>query len=101
MLEAPLHGVILRYGLIYGTGTGFDASVEGYVPLHVDGAARAAELAVSKGDPGIYNIAEADGTVSSDKAEQLLGWSADWRPRTRDTSGGVCGRCQRNDIPGE
>jgi nucleoside-diphosphate-sugar epimerase len=79
VLEAPLDGIVLRYGLLYGPGTGFDAA-PGPGPVHVDAAARAAELAISRDVPsGIYNIAEEDGTISSDKAKRLLGWVADWR----------------------
>ena len=77
--EAPLEGLVLRYGLIYGPGTGFDAPI---APgsVHVDAAAKAAELAVTRGNPGIYNIAEPDGEVSADKAIQALAWNPTWRP---------------------
>jgi nucleoside-diphosphate-sugar epimerase len=78
-LAAPLEGVVLRYGRLYGPGTGFDGR-HGVAPLHVDAAARAAEIAARGCEPGIYNIAENDGVVSSEKAKRLLkGWSADWR----------------------
>jgi nucleoside-diphosphate-sugar epimerase len=76
LLEAPLEGLVLRYGRLYGPGTGFDCPT-GPGPLHVDDAAEAARLAVADGTPGIYNIAEADGTVAIARAERLLGW----RPR--------------------
>lgn len=78
VLEAPLDGIVLRYGLLYGPGTGFDAPA-GPGSVHVDAAAKAAELAVTRGVPGIYNIAEADGAVSSEKAARILGWHAGWR----------------------
>ena len=70
--EAPLEGLVLRYGLIYGPGTGFDARI---APgsVHVDAAAKACERAVTRGAPGIYNVAEPDGEVSSDKAIQAFG----------------------------
>lgn len=76
--EAPLEGLVLRYGLFYGPGTGFDAPI---APgsVHVDAAAKAAELAVTRGRPGIYNVAETDGATSSDKAIESLGWDAAWR----------------------
>jgi nucleoside-diphosphate-sugar epimerase len=80
VLEAPLHGVVLRYGRFYGPGTGFDAA-SGPAPVHVDAAARAAQLAVTRGGPGVYNIAEDDGAVSSEKARRLLDWDAGWRVR--------------------
>lgn len=73
LLEAPLEGLVLRYGRLYGPGTGFD-SPAGLGALHVDDAAEAARLAVTRGAPGIYNIAEADGAVTSERAARLLGW---------------------------
>jgi nucleoside-diphosphate-sugar epimerase len=78
VLEVPLEGLILRYGRLYGPGTGFDQA-SGPGPVHVLAAARAAQLAVTRGTPGIYNIAEDDGAVSSEKAKRLLGWDACWR----------------------
>jgi nucleoside-diphosphate-sugar epimerase len=78
MIAAPLVGVVLRYGLFYGPGTGFDAPI---APgsVHVDAAARAAVLAITRADRGIYNVAEADVSVSSDKATRVLGWDSSWR----------------------
>lgn len=78
VMEAPLDGIVLRYGLLYGPGTGFDAPI---APgsLHVDAAAKAAELAVTRGQPGIYNVAETDGTTSNEKAISAFGWDAHWR----------------------
>jgi nucleoside-diphosphate-sugar epimerase len=78
VLAAPLQGLVLRYGKLYGPGTGFDAPARGG-PLHVDDAADAARRAIARGRPGIYNIAEDDGTVSSRKAHVELGWSAGFR----------------------
>lgn len=78
VLEAPLDGIVLRYGLLYGPGTGFD-TVIGPGSVHVAAAAKAAELAVTRGMPGIYNVAEDDGSVVVDKAIRDLGWSPAWR----------------------
>ncbi len=80
VLAAPLDGIVLRYGLFYGPGTGFDAPI---APgsVHVEAAAKAAELAVTRGTTGIYNVAEADGAVVSEKAARVFGWTADWRVR--------------------
>lgn len=78
VLSAPFEGIVLRYGKLYGAGTGFDAPPAGG-PLHVDAAADAARRAVSHGTPGIYNVTEEDGTVSSEKAARLLGWQPDFR----------------------
>jgi nucleoside-diphosphate-sugar epimerase len=76
--EAPLEGLVLRYGLIYGPGTGFHAPI---APgsVHVDAAAKAAELAVTRGERGIYNVTESDGATSSDKAIKSFGWDCGWR----------------------
>lgn len=78
VIDAPLDGVVLRYGLFYGPGTGFDApSAPGSV--HVDAAAGATVLAITRADRGIYNVAEVDASVSSDKARRVLGWDASSR----------------------
>ena len=42
--------------------------------LHVDAAAHAALLAVTRGRPGVYNIADDDGVVSIAKARAELGF---------------------------
>jgi hypothetical protein len=47
--------------------------------VHVDAAADAARRALTRGTRGLYNVAEADGAVVSDKAVRDLGWSADFR----------------------
>lgn len=78
VLAAPLTGIILRYGKFYGPGTGFDQPAAGG-PLHVDDAARAACLAIARGERGIYNIAEEDGSISSRKAREELGWMPGFR----------------------
>jgi nucleoside-diphosphate-sugar epimerase len=76
----PMTGVVLRYGNLYGPGTGRD-SPEGASPVHVDAAAHAALLAMDKG-AGIYNLAEPGAAVSSDKAVRELGWDAGFRIAT-------------------
>jgi nucleoside-diphosphate-sugar epimerase len=78
VLHAPLEGIILRYGRLYGPGTGFDDPPSGG-PVHVDAAADAARRAVTCGMTGIFNIAEEDGSISSGKATVELGWHADFR----------------------
>lgn len=78
VLAAPFVSIVLRYGRLYGPGTGFDAPA-GPAPLHVDAAAKAAALASLRGAPGIYNIAEDDGTLLNDKAKRELQWSSAWR----------------------
>src|SRR5690348_11366723 len=77
-LELP-QGMALRYGFLYGPGTWFENEKRAAPALHVDAAAHAALLAVSKGSRGIYNIAEDDGAVSSEKAKGDLGFDARFR----------------------
>ena len=45
-----------------------------------DAAAKAAELVVTRGERGIYNVTESGGETSSDKAIEAFGWDAGWRP---------------------
>lgn len=78
VMGAPLEGVVLRYGLFYGPGTGFDAPIAP-ASVHVDAAAKAAVLAITRARPGIYNVAEADPSLSCEKAIREFGWDAGWR----------------------
>ncbi len=79
VLEAAgIDGIVLRYGRLYGPGTWF-ASANGRGPLHVDAAAHAALLAVTRGASGIYNIAEDDGALTVDKARRELGFDPAFR----------------------
>lgn len=73
VLSGPFVGIVLRYGNLYGPGTGVDSPPAGD-PLHVEEAAAAAVLAVTRGRAGIYNIAAAGGSVTIDKAAAELGW---------------------------
>ena len=75
---APLTGIVLRYGRIYGPGTG-DVAPRPPISVHIDAAAHAALLAVERGRHGIFNIAEPGSVVATDKAARELGWSADFR----------------------
>ena len=77
VLEAPMPGVVLRYGRLYGPGTGFSGN-DKPAPLHVDAAASAAFLALARG-AGIYNIAEEDGVVDITRARTDLGWDPHFR----------------------
>jgi hypothetical protein len=47
--------------------------------VHVDAAAQAALLALTRGAPGIYNVAEDGGSVSNEKAKRELGFDAGFR----------------------
>jgi nucleoside-diphosphate-sugar epimerase len=72
-------GIVLRYGFFYGPGT-WSGNVPARAPaVHLDAAAQAAVLALTKGKPGIYNIAEDDSGLSSEKAKHELGFDATFR----------------------
>ena len=81
VLAASLTGIVLRYGRLYGPGTGFEAPARG-APLHVDAAADAARRALERGARGVYNVAEEDGAVSCGKARCDLGWTDTFRLET-------------------
>ncbi len=74
---SPMTGIVLRYGHLYGPGTGAETGVD--PALHVDAAAYAALLAVEKGAQGSFNIAEPSSHVVTDKAVSELGWHAGFR----------------------
>jgi nucleoside-diphosphate-sugar epimerase len=73
-----LDGIVLRYGYLYGPGT-WNETAPPAPAVHVDAAAHAALLAVGKGKPGIYNIADDGAAVSSEKAQRELGFDAGFR----------------------
>jgi len=74
---SPMTGIVLRYGHLHGPGTGAEAAAEPAV--HVDAAAYAALLAVERGAPGAFNVAEPNGHIQTGKAVSELGWRADFR----------------------
>lgn len=78
VLGGPFRGVVLRYGKFYGPGTWTNQPPEGG-PVHVEAAADAARRAILRGPPGIYNVAEPDGTVDVTKAIRELGWQPAFR----------------------
>jgi nucleoside-diphosphate-sugar epimerase len=73
-----LRGTVLRYGQLYGPGTGA-AAPTGASPVHVDAAANAALLAVQRDVTGIFNIAEPNDAVAVGKAVAQLGWDHAYR----------------------
>ena len=73
----PIEGVVLRYGHLYGPGTGADTGER--PSLHVDAAASAALLAIEKVRSGIYNIAEPNAYLSTEKARRDLGFDPSFR----------------------
>jgi nucleoside-diphosphate-sugar epimerase len=80
---APIEGVVLRYGWLYGPGA--SEKPAGVPPLQVDAAASAAALALERGQPGAYNIAEPDPYIDIAKARRELGWDPMFRS-THDRS---------------
>jgi nucleoside-diphosphate-sugar epimerase len=77
VLKSGMEAIVLRYGLLYGPGT-WSEGPSRKPPVHVDAAAQAALLAVSRGN-GIYNIADDDGTVAIEKARNELGFDPAFR----------------------
>src|SRR5580704_17621143 len=77
VLKSGMDAIVLRYGLLYGPGT-WSEGPSRKPPLHVDAAAQAALLALTRGS-GIYNIADDDGTVAIEKARNELGFDPSFR----------------------
>jgi nucleoside-diphosphate-sugar epimerase len=73
-----MEGLVLRYGRLYGPGSGADAPPSP-PSVHVDAAAYAALLAIDHGGSGVFNIADVNDEVSTVKARAELGWRADFR----------------------
>lgn len=78
-----IDGIVLRYGKLYGPGTWNektgDKKPDGTGYLHVDAAAQAALQALTRGVPGIYNVAEDDGELAIGKARRDLGFDPGFR----------------------
>jgi|SRR5262245_10293431 len=75
-----LDGIILRYGFLYGPGTWHEKPTR-KPGLHVDAAAQAACLTLTRGTADIYNIADDDGVVAIAKARAELGYDPHFRLR--------------------
>lgn len=73
-----IDGVVLRYGFLYGPGT-WNETPSKPPSVHVDAAAQAAVRAVRRGAAGIYNVADDDGAVSSEKAKREFGFDPSFR----------------------
>jgi nucleoside-diphosphate-sugar epimerase len=73
MSTRGFEGLVLRYGYLYGPGTGA-TSPRMKPSVHIAAAARAAVLAVDRGAAGPYNIVDDGDEVSNAKARELLGW---------------------------
>src|ERR1700694_5079116 len=59
LMTPGIDGVVLRYGHLYGPGSWYDVPPKP-PSVHADAAAHAAMLALTRGAPGLYNIAEGD-----------------------------------------
>ena len=77
-LSSGMEAIVLRYGFFYGPGTWHPDPIR-KPPLHIDAAAQATLLALTRGRRGIYNVAEEDGIVSIAKARAELGFDPDFR----------------------
>lgn len=67
-------GVVLRFGLLWGPGTGSDAPNPLFrATLHVADAGEAL-LAALTAEPGVYNVTDGTGPVSSAKFIAATGW---------------------------
>ncbi len=79
VLETPgLAGVVMRYARLYGPGTWSEGPAEP-PSVHVDAAAKATALALTRGAAGAYNIADDDGAVSIEKARVVFGFDPAFR----------------------
>jgi nucleoside-diphosphate-sugar epimerase len=78
VLESGLEAIVLRYAFFYGPGTWHDEPTR-KPAIHIDAAAQATAQAVTRGRPGVYNIADSDEIVSSAKARAELGFDPAFR----------------------
>lgn len=74
-----LRGCVLRYGFIYGPHTGRDTVIDSPLPVHVEAAAWAAVLAVEQHAAGIFNVAEVNRQVRTDRIRRELNWTESLR----------------------
>lgn len=73
-LETPSTiGTVLRYGLLYGPGTGASLP-NSKISVHVHDAAEAALLSAQHKEHGIFNIVDDSSVVSNEKAKLKLHW---------------------------
>lgn len=72
-------GIVLRYAFFCGPGTWSPDAATRRPAVHIDAAAHAALLALTKAAPGIYNISEDGQGLSSEKAKRDFGFDAAFR----------------------
>jgi nucleoside-diphosphate-sugar epimerase len=79
VLHAPnIEGLVLRFGFLYGPGSWYEKPSRP-PSVHIVAATHAAFLALTRGAPGVYNIADDDGAVSIEKARDTLGFDPNFR----------------------
>jgi nucleoside-diphosphate-sugar epimerase len=67
-------GVVLRFGLLDGPGTGYERPDSRYgATLHIDDAGEALALALEV-PSGVYSVCRDDESVSNDAFKQASGW---------------------------
>ncbi|HQS66167.1 MAG TPA: NAD(P)-dependent oxidoreductase [Sulfuricurvum sp.] len=79
VMNASFIGIVLRNGLLYGPGTGFDTPVDFVPAVHVDACAHAAFLALKCQTNAIYNVADDDKRLSTQKVKAELQWNPNYR----------------------
>lgn len=79
VMNAPFIGIVLRNGWLYGPDTGFDTPVDFVPPVHVDACAHAAFLALACKTNAIYNVADEDERLSTEKVKSELQWNPNYR----------------------
>jgi nucleoside-diphosphate-sugar epimerase len=78
VLASGLDAIVLRYAFFYGPGTWHQGPTR-KPAVHIDAAAQATVQAITRGRPGIYNIADNDEIVSIAKARSELGFDPAFR----------------------
>jgi nucleoside-diphosphate-sugar epimerase len=78
VLASGLGAIVLRYAFFYGPGTWHAGSAR-KPAVHIDAAAQATLQAITRGRPGIYNVADDDTIVSTAKARGELGFDPAFR----------------------
>ena len=79
VLNGNFTGIVLRNGWFYGADSGIATPVDFVPPVHVDAAVHAIVLALAHNQNDVFNIADDDARLSSEKAKTVLGWKPDFR----------------------
>ena len=79
VLNGKFTGIVLRNGWLYGADSGIAEPVDFVPPVHVDAAVYASFLALQYDQDDVFNIADDDARLSSEKAKRVLGWKPEFR----------------------